>query len=223
MMRTGILFEIDGTLFDTDEIRAGALHAAMRSEGISVSRDDVTRAHVGVTAAMTIDALPATAGLDDTAHELVLLRASRAVDAELDVRMPSFDVDARDAMLAMAAEFALGVVTRATRAQAQRMLEQAALESYVTVVRSLAELPMERHVIAWSEAAARLHAEQVAAIAPAAMLRAAREAGLRAIVLGVADDVGQHPSDHVLASLATLQPSHLRTAFLSVPASMPLP
>ncbi|HYW51766.1 MAG TPA: HAD hydrolase-like protein [Gemmatimonadaceae bacterium] len=223
MTRTGILFEIDGTLFDTDAMRADALHAALAAEGVAVSRDDVARAHAGVTALMTIDALPAAAGLDDTSRELVLLRSVRAIETELDVRMPSFDVSARDAMLDAAAEFPLGVVTRATRGQAHRMLELAALESCVTVVRSLAELPIERHAVAWTEAAARLLAERVAAIAPAAMLRGARDAGLRTIVLADANGAGEHRSDATLASLARLQPSHVLMAFTPLPDLTSLP
>jgi len=209
--RTGIIVELEELLFDTRDLRADALHAALLIEHVGVSRDDVLQAHAGVPAAIALARLDAASALDDTARELVLHRAADHVRRCFEEQMPSFDAVARDALQQLAAEFALGVVTRAARADAVRLLQLAELDAYVAVVRSLDGLEADRHHETWSDVLMRLHASQGVAIAPSELLHAARTAGLHTIAIDVPPRPasGAPPWDGSLASLARVNASFI--------------
>lgn len=212
MTRTGIIVEIEELVFDTRDLRADALHAALLIEAVVIDRDTVLRAHAGVPAAIALTRLDAAAAaLDDTARELVLHRVADDVRHRVELQAPSFDTGARDALQQLAAEFALGVVTRASHADAMRLLELAELDAFVAVVRSLDGLEADRHHDAWSAVLTRLHADQGVAIAPSALLPAARLAGLRTVAIDVAPrpDAGTPPWDAALDSLARVNSSFI--------------
>lgn len=209
--RTGVIVEIEELLFDTLDLRADALQAALLLEQVAVDRASVRQAHAGVPAAIALTRLDAALSLDSTARELVLHRATDHVRRALEAQAPSFDTTARDALVLLAAEFALGVVTRASRADALHLLQLADLDACVAVTRSLDGLEPERHHERWSDVLTRLHAAQAVALAPSALLHAARAAGLRTVAIDGAygRDDSAPPWDGSLDSLGRVNASFI--------------
>lgn len=199
MTRLGIVFEIEGTLFDVHALRVATLREAMAAEGVRIELETVSRAHRGVSASQALDRLAQHTDFDHTARELILLRSDDALRASLDVTLPSFDVAVRDTIVALAAESPMAVVTRATRALAQQLLAACELDALVNAIRSLADVPagasVEQAMERWAGAAAALHADRCVAIAPLPMLEPARRAGLRTVGM-VSDPDESHAGAH---------------------------
>ena len=179
-----MLLEIEEVVFDTLAMRAHALYLALQHEGVTLALDEVRSAHAGVTAAMALDAMPDSAALDVVTRDLVLLRATNDFRAALSSDMPSFVRAARDAVERLAAEFRIGVVSRAACDDAQRMLEQAGLDMCIGSLHSLSDLPPAEQRQVWSAAAARLHGGTAIAIGPRGILAGARRSGLLTIAIG---------------------------------------
>ena len=205
MIHAALLIEIEEVLFDTLAMRAHALCTALRHEGLTLALDDVRSAHAGVTAAMALDAMPVAAELDDVSRDLVLLRAADDFRAAVSTGLPSFDRAARDTVEQLAAEFRIGVVSRASCDDTQRMLEQAGLDMCIRSVHSLSDLPPAEQRDVWSTAAMRLHGGSVIAIGPRGILAGARRCGFPTIAIGP-------PSAHDGAQLVSLV--HLNASFL---------
>ncbi len=186
MTVTAIVLELDGLLFDTDALRARALHASLQAEGVHLAEDAVARAHRGVTAVMALDMLHRAAALDDTGRELVLRRTTDAVRAALERALPRFDPPVARALESLAALYPLAVVTRATRADAEHMLQQAQLATLVRTVRSLDGCATDVQPAAWAAAVAGCAADRGVAVAPARLLAGARAATLATIESSVA-------------------------------------
>ena len=184
MTSTGLMLEIEELVFDTLDLRSDALHAALAIEGLTLPLLAVREAHTGATAAMALDRLPQTTALDAVARDLVLKRTADHASARFEHHPPSFDAGARNSLERLSAECSLALVTRATRAEAQRMLEQAGIEACVRTIRSLGDLPLAEQHDVWRDAASRLHTGRCIAIAPAPLLSAARRAGLTTIAIG---------------------------------------
>jgi beta-phosphoglucomutase-like phosphatase (HAD superfamily) len=200
-----LVLEIEALLFDTHDVRTDALHRALAAEGIQIARHEVSAAHDGVTAEMALAQLGAAATGDDVVRQLVLRRTQDGVREELTRGMPLFDANAAAALARVATDVPLGVVTRAEREYALRMLEAAGLDVYVRTVLSLdARADDEQHHV-WAEAAARLRATHVIAVAPARLLAGARAAGLTTVAVGECSGTTNAP----LVSLAQLDTSFL--------------
>ncbi len=209
MIPMGVVLEIEELLFDTRPLRSAALHTALRDEGMICLLADVDAAHAGATAVMALDRLPGTAALDVVAHDLVLRRAGDTVRASIARELPTFNPAAREVVERIAAEFPVAVVTRAERADAEHMLEQVGLLASVRLIRSLGDVPQSAQHAVWRAAVARLHVRRGVAIAPVALLEAARAAGLRTIAVG--PDTTAHGS--ALLSLSQLDSSFLSSFF----------
>ena len=205
MTHAALLIEIEEVVFDTLAMRAHALYSALQREGVTLTLDEVRSTHAGVTAAMALDAMPAAAELDDVGRDLVLLRAADDFRAVLRTGLPSFDRAARDTVERLAAEFRIGVVSRASCEDAQRMLEQAGLDMCVGTVRSLGDLPQAAQRDVWSAAATRLHGDPAIAIGPRGILAGARRCGFLTVAIGP-------PTVHDGAKLVSL--AHLDASFL---------
>lgn len=210
MIRTALLVEIEELLFDTGRLRADALHDALASEGVAASLDVVRHAHAGVTARMALGHIAAAASLDDVGTDLVLRRAADAVTDRLTRDAPPFDPAIRDHLDALASEFPIGVVTRATRETAQWLLERAGLDAAVSVVRSLSDLQAAEHAAVWRDAVKRLHAERGVAFARAALLQGARDSGVVAVPVGNAPEPGTSTQ---LVSLVEVNTSFVASLF----------
>ena len=205
MTHAALLIEIEEVVFDTLAMRAHALHSALQREGVTLALDEVRSTHAGVTAAMALNAMPAAAELDDVSRDLVLLRAADDFRAAVSTGLPSFDRAARDTVEQLAAEFRIGVVSRASCDDAQRMLEQAGLDMCIRTVHSFSDLPPAEQRDVWSTAATRLHGGSVIAIGPPGILDGARGAGFLTIAIGP-------PTVHDGAQLVSL--AHLNASFL---------
>ena len=210
-MRIALAIEIEELVFDTLAMRATALHAALAAEGIAVPLAEVHRAHTGVTAQMALAQIPAaSAVLDSVGESLTLRRAADAVRAALDGAPLTFDPDERDALAALSAEFPVGVVTRAPRDAALRMLEHAGLDQCMRAVRSLDEVLVGAQPSVWSSALVRLRADRGVAIAGGAILSAAASAGLHTVQFGGLPVAGV---DAAIPSLRALDASFIASLF----------
>jgi hypothetical protein len=208
-----LILEIEELLFDTRSVRAMALCDALRQEGVSIDAVQVAMAHAGVPAAVAMQRLAPLLDLDATGRELVLLRAMEGASRSFSAQAPSFNAELRDVLVMLRGEFALGVVTRATGAEALQWLEAAGLEASIATVRSLAALDPSEYVASWADALRRTLSTRGAAIAAPAMLRVARQAGLWSIQLGPDPDPavdGYHP-DVQLETLSQVQAALLAT------------
>ncbi len=183
MTRIAIVLEIEQLLFDTQELRARALHSALAHEGVRLPVEVVSRAHDGTTASMALSRISAAQSLDGTGRELTLRRAADLGEHEIMAVTPAFDPAARDALLALAAEYFIGVVTRANMREAGHLLNAAELTDYIRTIRSVAETDAAVQHLAWSGAIARMQAEHAVAIVPLALQDTAAQAGIRTIVI----------------------------------------
>jgi HAD superfamily hydrolase (TIGR01509 family) len=186
------LFELEGVLFDTAELRRAGLRDSLAAHGIVlVLNPDV------------IDGLPpraaAVAALkhahlerDDVTIDLIALRAERAFSE----RLAAGGVTLREGALAFlenaASQARLAIVTRGFRSDAQAMLRLAEIEKVATImVCSDDVLDAKPSSEGYKEALERLGRQR--AVNPAAVLaledgifgvRAARGAGIRCVAVG---------------------------------------
>jgi len=214
-MRTALVVEIEGLLFDTRTVRTDALQEALAQEGATIGADAVASAHDGVPVAIALERLAPLLTLDATGRELVVHRAAEHAARIFSVHAPSFDATVRDALEVLAAEFPLAVVTRASAEQAQSWLERVGLDASVLTIRSLAAPDPSEYVATWADALRRTHASRGVAIAPPALLRATQRAGLRTVQIGPDPDFtesGYHP-DARLESLSQVHADFLASLF----------
>lgn len=209
-MRTGLIIEIETLLFDTDALRAAALQAALRQEGVDAPYDVIVHAHVGQPARMALDGIPAARSLDTVGRDLVLRRTADAVARSLARGAPSFDPRVRDALVSLASEFPLAVVTRAATIEAHTLLELAGLDAAFLTVTSIADLERADQHTSWSAASARLRADRSVAFGPGPLMPGAAEAGLLTVQVGDGPGVGTHAR---LASLTQLDASFVASLF----------
>lgn len=215
MLTVGLLVELEGLVVDTLGTRAGALHAALGAEGLSVPYEEVLRAHAGTSAARALDLLGGARALDDTGRMLVLRRADDAARRVFASAPPVAVPGAAEALERLAATHRVGVVTAAERELADEWLEATQLVAYVRALRSTHDLERDARIDTWSDAARRvrlgLHASTpVLAVVPGADADDARAAGLHAVrarhdaaLARLTDDV----LDAILASADTSLPN----------------
>jgi beta-phosphoglucomutase-like phosphatase (HAD superfamily) len=200
-----VVMEIEEVVFDTLGVRANALHGALRAEGVDVPLDAVVAAHAGTTARRALDALPNAKLLDEVVRDLVLRRTTDAVRHALDDGWPAFDTPAHDAVRQLSLDVPMAVVTRASRDDAMRMLEQTGLEVCFRTVLSLEEQSRHEQPAIWTLAASRLFGRRVFAVGPPQVLDGARVAGLVTIAVAASGSAAHH----TLASLTQLDASYL--------------
>lgn len=205
-MPPALILEIEECLFDTRVLRAQALHAALAHEGIECSLPQVLAAHAGAPASVAMQQLDEAHALDAVGADLVLRRAADAARDAIARAAPVFDAAVRDAIERLAGDFPLAVVTRAERSDAQHLLELAGLDASVRTIRSLADVDRIDHHRVWEEARRRTHAARGVALAPGALLGAARQAGLATVQVGDGPDAAACPR---LVSLATVDASFI--------------
>jgi HAD superfamily hydrolase (TIGR01509 family) len=130
-----ILFELEGVLAETSTLRRETLRDALAVERLPLTDDDFADVCAGLPPRAAARAVARRAGvtLDDTALDLVALRAERRF-AELSARGLSLVPGARELVARLAPQARLGVVTRAARADAERVLAMAELEYTVELL-----------------------------------------------------------------------------------------
>jgi beta-phosphoglucomutase-like phosphatase (HAD superfamily) len=210
MTRIAVLVEVEGLLFETDDLRARALHTALQTDGIDVPLADLLQLHAGTTSAVALTQLSAADSLDDTARELTVRRAGDSAQQAMYETAPRFLPESRDALLLLAEQFQIGVVTRGALEPIQHLLDSIGLAPYISAIHSLHEIAgTEQHVV-WARARQRMHADQCVALAPAAMLDAAARAGLRTVSIGPLRSPGR--AAH-LAALSDVNASFIISLF----------
>lgn len=192
-----VLLELEGVVFDTKSIREASAHDARAAFG--VARD---------------------ATLDEVMTDLVALRAAREFAAHLSTRGIAMQPGARALIDDARASARVGIVTRASRSEADAMLRLAGLETaFTVVVCSDDALTGKPSAAGYNLALDRLGRQR--AVAPGAVIaiedgaagiRAARAAGARCVVVGTvaaheameADAYVDSLEGHTLASLDRL-------------------
>lgn len=130
-----ILFELEGVLAETSALRRETLRDALAVERLPLGDADFAECCAGLPPRAAAQAAAARAGatLDDTALDLVALRAERRF-AELSARGLSLVPGALELVTRLAPHARLGVVTRAVRTDAERVLALAELEYVVELL-----------------------------------------------------------------------------------------
>ena len=214
-----VLFELEGVLADTRNDRQRALQETMAQAGVRLADSEYeSLADLPVRSAVAA-ALAAASDVDDTAIDLATLRAERRFSEHLAQGLAMMD-GARELVAHLAGRVRLGVVTRATRREAEAMLAITGLEFAFECVVGSDDVAAPKPSALQYEHALRTMS-RLRPLAPAATLaledgpvgiRAARTAGLRCLAVGAlpahramqAEGLLPTLRGHTLASLASV-------------------
>jgi beta-phosphoglucomutase-like phosphatase (HAD superfamily) len=130
-----VFFELDGVLADTAEVRRDALLSTLRADGVMLYDGEYRLTCAGLA---TEDAIRAAWALcrmptDDTAISLAAVRAERAYRAFLGKGLTLAE-GARETLERLGGVARLGLVTRASRAEAEFVLSLARMDHTFTCV-----------------------------------------------------------------------------------------
>jgi HAD superfamily hydrolase (TIGR01509 family) len=191
-MVDAVLLELEGVVFDTQELRKSAVQAALREQGVPATTD-----HCDVfgltTRATVVEALRRSGTSADVVQlDLIAMRADVFFSKELAVGRVSLRPGARDFIREAAATSRLAVVTRARRDDADALLRLGGLSEFITLSVAAEDVidpkpSPEGYRIALERLKRNRPLQPGAAIAledGAAGIRAARESGLRCIAVG---------------------------------------
>jgi beta-phosphoglucomutase-like phosphatase (HAD superfamily) len=192
-MFQAVLFELEGVLADTRTLRRRALQDALAHDGVVLSDVDYDDLYATRPVRDAIPAALEAAGVvaDATAVELATLRAERGFATQLSHGFSVAD-GARELVASLAARVRLGIVTRASRQDADVMLTTAGLDFAFECVVSADDVAEPKPATAPYEHALRALARRRAIAAPLALaledgpsgIRSARAAGLRCLAVG---------------------------------------
>lgn len=189
-----VLLELEGVIVRTHALRREALRGALAEDGValsSVAYDDVCHGmsvRAAVRACHDSEDVPA----DETAIDLAVLRAEKAFAASLAAGATLAD-GAVDGLTSLHARARLGIVTRATRREAELMLSLAELAWLFEVVVASDDVPLAPKPAADPYARALASLARRRSIDPRRVMaledgrdgiRAARAAGLRCLAVG---------------------------------------
>jgi phosphoglycolate phosphatase-like HAD superfamily hydrolase len=183
MMRVAVLVEIEELVFDTRSVRVGALEQALAEHRVSVNTSELTEAHRGVPALLALARLAGAAGLDPLARELIAHRATVLARREFEAQLPSFAPAACRLLEALSAEYAVGVVTRAERQQADAWITSAGLAGVTTVIRSLASVDPTEFTAVLADVRDRLGAPHAVALLPPALAASVGQPGIELVAI----------------------------------------
>ena len=188
------LFELEGVLFDTAELRRTALRDALMAHGIVLPLDDDVVDGLPARGAAAAAPSAARVAYDDVMLDLIALRADRSFSAGV----ASSGAAVREGALAFFEEATgharLAIVTRASRTDTQALLRLVGLEN-LTAVTVCADDVLEAKPAPDGHRMAleRLGRQRGTVIAPATVIaledgplgiRAAHAAGLRCVAIG---------------------------------------
>ena len=192
-MLRAVLFELEGVLIDSHDLRRHALRQALAADDVRVTTAEFDERYAGVpTRTATAHALSAAGrDPDETAIDLATLRAERAFLGMLANGFALSD-GARDLLDALAPRARLGIVTRATRQEADTLLTAAGLDVVFELVVTADDVPAPKpspasHLHALSVMSRRRPVEAAHALALEdgwVGITAAAAAGLRCIATG---------------------------------------
>jgi HAD superfamily hydrolase (TIGR01509 family) len=192
-MFQAVLFELEGVLADTRQLRRRAFQDALAHDGVHLSDDEYDDLYATLPVRAAIPAALELAGAtaDATAIELATLRAERGFAEQLSHGFAVAD-GARELVASLAARVRLGIVTRASRNDAETLLTTAGLDFAFECVVTADDVAEQKPATACYEHALRALARR-RAVAPAlalaledspAGIRAARATGLRCLAVG---------------------------------------
>ena len=216
-----VLFELEGVLADTRKDRQRALQETMAQDGVRLTDADHERladlpVRAAVAAALRAGAVRPNE-IDEIAIDLGTLRAERRFAEYMAHGLALID-GARELVAHLAGRVRLGVVTRATRREAEAMLALAGLEFAFECVVGSDDVPEPKPSAIQYQQALRTMS-RLRPLAPGAVLaledgpagiRSARSAGLRCLAVGAlpahramqAEGLLPTLRGHTLASLA---------------------
>ena len=187
-----VLFELEGVLVDTRNDRQRALQETLAQDGVRLSDSDCeSLADLPVRAAVAAAFRAASIPMDDVGLDLGALRAERRFAERLAHGLALVE-GARDLVGHLAGRVRLGVVTRASRREADAMLSLAGLEFAFECVIGHDDVLEAKPSACHYEQALRTMS-RLRPLAPASALaledgpagiRAARGAGLRCLAVG---------------------------------------
>lgn len=189
-----VLMEFDGVIADTATARRDALCTVLAEEGIVLSDDEYRGACVGLATEGAVRAAVALreTSFDDTAVDLLVLRADRAFSAWVSKGV-MLVAGVRETIERLAARARLGIVSRASRRDIELVLSLARIEHAFSCVVGIDDAhPAKPSPAPYQHALRRL--ERTRRIAPDGVavaiedglpgIRAASAAGLRCIAVG---------------------------------------
>jgi HAD superfamily hydrolase (TIGR01509 family) len=140
-MLQAALFELEGVLVDTHATRREALCGALADDGVELAPDRFDAWCAGLPVELAVAAAvrrlapeqPAAAALDDTARELVVLRAERSAVGRL-AAGASLVPGVRATLDVLAGTLRLALVTRARRREVEAVLALSGLEAHFSSV-----------------------------------------------------------------------------------------
>ncbi|MEP6493198.1 MAG: HAD family phosphatase [bacterium] len=188
------LFELEGVLFDTRDLRRAALREAMTAHGLDVPLDPEVVDGLTPRAAAQESLARAHTVWDHVLVDLVTLSAERSFSQRLASSGAEIQSGARALIENAASRGRIAVVTRMRRVDADAMLRLAGLESVFTaMVCSDNVLEPKPSPVGYLSALTRLSGGRQRPLGPGSVLaledsllgiRAARAAGLRCIAVG---------------------------------------
>ncbi|HTE47183.1 MAG TPA: HAD family phosphatase [Gemmatimonadaceae bacterium] len=214
------LFELEGVLFDTRELRRAALREAMVAHGLNVPFDPEVVEGLTPRAAAQDSFVRAHAVWDHVILDLVALDAERSFSRQLATSGAVLQTGARELVDNAASRGRIAVVTRAGRADADLMLRLSGLESaFVVTVCSDNVIEPKPSPAGYQFALERIGRQRPIARSSVLALedcregiRAARAAGVRCVAVGAlpahialeADALVESLAGHTLRSLDAL-------------------
>ena len=192
-MLRAVLFELEGVLIDSHDLRRHALEQALAADGVRLPPPGLDDRYDGVPTRAALSHALTVAGYraDDTAIELAAVRAERAFIEQLG-RGFSLTDGAREFLAALSGRTRLGIVTRATRQEADTVLTAGGLDVVFELVVTADDVPTAKPSPASYMRALAIIARRSAVVPKQALaledgwmgVISAREAGLRCIAVG---------------------------------------
>jgi hypothetical protein len=134
MVEAMLVIAFDGLLFDTIELRAGAVREAMTAERIDIAATDIAALMPARSVGEAVRAAAPADFTDETALDLATLRAERTI-SELGARGAILNVSLRDRLRRAAAVTRIVIRADSKRIEVDRLLGIADLEGAVSFVR----------------------------------------------------------------------------------------
>lgn len=208
-MVDAVLFELEGVVFETGELRLASLRDAVAAQGLELMIDAETVAGLAPRAAIAAVLAYSAVAMDDVATDLLVARAERAFSSRLSSSGIAVRPGAQAFVRATASVAPVGAVTRASRSDSDAMLRLSGLDDvFALCVCAEDALDGKPSPVGYVAAIDRLSRRRtvargsVLALEDAAPgIRAARAAGVRCVAIGPMSAHVAMEADAYVASL----------------------
>lgn len=220
-MSAVVLFELEGVIVETLEMRAAALAAALAGEGVEVTQEsalELSRSRA-VRRAISAAAFEARMSFDLVTVDLVAERAERLFAGHVAAGGLTLAPGAAEFVRIAQGSARCALVTRASRNESEQLLRIAGLEDAFECIVTLDDVVEEKPAPAsYRAAVARLERKRAVPRGGAVALedgshgaRAARAAGIVSVVVGPAPASEAVEADGYLPSLVGATMESIRT------------